>query len=257
MKKIIKLIFALTLFCLLLHGVSRLNYQVSPIECNMCGRCMNSCPNNAIVPDPELMCMRIDQSLCDGCGSCVSDCPRGAFYAIDGRSFIFGRITNTETNFAISGVTVSNGTDTVVTDRYGEYSFTVTQGSYTITATSPNFDSVVINDITLGADDANRLNINMSPTTSNAEHDVAELNSIRCFPNPCGEDVMLKIEFGGYSDSLLMVSNIKGQIVLKTRINGSFEWDWKDTNGHKLPSGIYFVNIYDGRIACTRKILLK
>ncbi len=260
MKRIVKVIILIVVFTAILHGISRINFQINPAACDMCGRCMNSCPTGAIQPDVELMCLRIDQNLCDGCGDCLHNCPRSAIYEADGRSYIFGRVCNSETNFAINGVTVSNGIDSATTDFYGDYSLEVTQGSYSITTTHPDFNSYTIENITIGSNDAERVNIVMNPLTSNSGN-VSELTSLlECYPNPFSNNEPLNISIkNDNKNALLTVTNVKGQLLYKRKIIDSDKlvWNGVDSKGHKLPSGIYLLNLKSGNETISKRITLR
>jgi pyruvate formate lyase activating enzyme len=52
--------------------------QVGFIErlCRNCGKCLETCPNNAIQPGENVY--RIDRDRCDACGMCVDSCPYNA-----------------------------------------------------------------------------------------------------------------------------------------------------------------------------------
>lgn len=53
-------------------------YQVDPVICNGCGRCLPYCSTGALYMNgPNAY---IDPDLCNGCGNCVPHCIRGAIY---------------------------------------------------------------------------------------------------------------------------------------------------------------------------------
>jgi ferredoxin len=53
-------------------------YQVDPVVCNGCGRCIPYCSTGALhMSGPNAV---IDPELCNGCGDCVPHCIRGAIY---------------------------------------------------------------------------------------------------------------------------------------------------------------------------------
>jgi uncharacterized Fe-S center protein len=56
---------------------SDLKPEVTAEKCTACGRCVKSCPVQAIAIGPDRVA-RIDYELCYGCGECVASCPYGA-----------------------------------------------------------------------------------------------------------------------------------------------------------------------------------
>ncbi len=60
--------------------------------CAVCGRCLDLCRFDAIVPSDEALCPeRIDEFACEGCGLCAEVCPRGAITLVpseNGRWFV-------------------------------------------------------------------------------------------------------------------------------------------------------------------------
>ncbi len=52
----------------------------APIFCQQCEapRCVEACPRDAIVHQPESGILRVDNAACDGCAACLVACPYGA-----------------------------------------------------------------------------------------------------------------------------------------------------------------------------------
>lgn len=59
--------------------VKRLIIVIDEDLCVGCGRCINSCPTNALEFRGEKASLR-DEKLCDGFGSCIAVCPENALY---------------------------------------------------------------------------------------------------------------------------------------------------------------------------------
>jgi len=53
-------------------------YQINPVRCNNCGRCVNSCDEDAIYYDTNLHKYQINPELCEDCGDCADECVRNA-----------------------------------------------------------------------------------------------------------------------------------------------------------------------------------
>ncbi len=74
MKKRIVTIVILFSIILTLFAV----YQINAIRCNNCGRCINTCDEDAIYYDSNLHKYQINPELCEDCGDCADVCLRNA-----------------------------------------------------------------------------------------------------------------------------------------------------------------------------------
>lgn len=74
MKKSIIIIVILTSIVFTLFAI----YQINPVRCNNCGRCVSSCDEDAIYYDADIHKYQIDPDLCEDCGDCADRCPRNA-----------------------------------------------------------------------------------------------------------------------------------------------------------------------------------
>ena len=59
--------------------IERMIIAVDEDLCIGCGRCVNSCPTNALELVYEKVKLK-DEKLCDGFGSCIAVCPTNALY---------------------------------------------------------------------------------------------------------------------------------------------------------------------------------
>ncbi len=60
--------------------VERMIIAVDEDLCVGCGRCINSCPTNALELKDDDRASLKDERLCDGFGSCIAVCPENALY---------------------------------------------------------------------------------------------------------------------------------------------------------------------------------
>jgi ferredoxin len=257
--KTIRIIIGILLISSLLYSLSRLTYQVNPAGCTRCGACVNSCPNNAIIADSEIESFRIDQNLCDGCGTCLSSCPRNAIYEADGRSFLFGRVTNSQTNFMVGYATVQVDTLSFQCDRFGNYFFTLEAGTYTLNCSAEGFQPATYPDIALGSDDAIRLNITLTPGTGIGENTIEyQKATLECYPNPSRNGTTIDIRLKEkVTDNLeVEICNLLGKRVRSLPTKSSVFWDGLDSNGRKVPNGVYFFKVKNGSEVLKMKLIM-
>ncbi|MCK4341861.1 MAG: 4Fe-4S dicluster domain-containing protein [Phycisphaerae bacterium] len=60
-----------------------------PLVCIQCedAACMDACPTEALVRDPDTNAVVVVEENCTECGLCVTACPYGAIRCFDGRAF--------------------------------------------------------------------------------------------------------------------------------------------------------------------------
>ena len=59
-----------------------------PLLCTQCGRCVESCPEDAVTFDERLGFVAVDENRCTGCGLCVDSCPLGLIEMVDSKPLI-------------------------------------------------------------------------------------------------------------------------------------------------------------------------
>ena len=83
MKKKMLIILILVVGLLVLFTackkVTTIEFTVDRNSCNGCGRCIQTCPFNAIELNDDGKAV-IDQTLCQQDGACVKICPQNAIY---------------------------------------------------------------------------------------------------------------------------------------------------------------------------------
>jgi hypothetical protein len=87
---------------------------------------------------------------------------------------------------------------------------------------------------------------------------------LRCEPNPFRSGT--RISFGGLRDSrgraTMGVYDARGRLLrtledgAQDRGRGSVVWDGRASSGEKLPPGVYFLRLQDGRAAITKRVVL-
>ncbi|MBW2981498.1 4Fe-4S binding protein [Candidatus Woesearchaeota archaeon] len=56
-------------------GWRTLKPVINKDKCIKCGKCWQSCPDNAIIMDKKDGKAKVDYDFCKGCGICATECP--------------------------------------------------------------------------------------------------------------------------------------------------------------------------------------
>jgi ferredoxin len=235
MKKLIYLLLALLLLITFLEGVSRLVYQINPMECTGCGHCFGACAVNAIYYDETVESLQIDAELCTGCGSCVGVCPFGAFYDDPGVGVIYGCVISSETGFAVRNAVVQAGGDTVLTNMSGYYSFMIAGGEYNITCTKEGYIDVIVTGVQLEVQQTCLCNFTLVPDTGIADEEL-EVKEVSCYPNPVKAGSEVRFYQSEGQKQVVQIFNAKGQLVRTV----TEAWDLRDNYGNQVATGVYF-----------------
>ncbi len=87
----------------------------------------------------------------------------------------------------------------------------------------------------------------------------SELAIQNTYPNPFNNQLNISISFPAqHNDTILQIFNLKGQMVwTKNDIHGnSILWDGHDYSGKELDSGVYLLNLSNGSLHVSQKILM-
>ncbi|MCB5235028.1 MAG: carboxypeptidase regulatory-like domain-containing protein, partial [Candidatus Cloacimonetes bacterium] len=131
---------------------------------------------------------------------------------------ISGSVRSSVGNIAIAGATVSAGQFSATTMASGFYNLSLPAGTYTVTATHPNFTQVSHEDIVVVFGENTTLNFIMTPTSNEdvVEITVTALNSN--YPNPFNPETTISYDIKEPGKVRLDVFNLKGQLV-RTLVN--------------------------------------
>ncbi len=167
------------------------------------------------------------------------------------------RMTYSFPNYSENAIYNADYSDTEPTDGNGVIIATDTGGSLTISGIPLymfEIDGVrsFLNQYIASIDES---------VSNNEQQQELGVIAINAYPNPFNPELNIKIE--GLSDERVEVSiyNVKGQKVMalfNDVVKGSKElvWSGRDSNNHKMGSGIYFVKVKTDSVATTRKIIL-
>lgn len=95
--------------------------------------------------------------------------------------------------------------------------------------------------------------------TSGQDLSVTPYVSLKVYPNPFKEQTLFEIEKNTYDKGEIIIYNLQGRKVKSLAVNGSvskIEWNGRNDQGGKLPSGIYFARLSNGSKQTIRKIIL-
>ncbi|MCF7913114.1 MAG: 4Fe-4S binding protein [Candidatus Cloacimonetes bacterium] len=264
MKKGASLIFFLSIFLIIaLYGVMRTYFTINPAQCDGCGECLISCPENAIYFDQELQIMRIDADLCSGCGECLNWCPHSAIQLADSTAFLVGRVIANATGFPVRNAMIQVDSFMSVSDFYGEYCLNLPAGQYDVTCQAEGYIVEIAEDINLSDNEIAGYDFCLLYGNSAELETLSKMETSPYFsPNPFRENTHF-LDFPvnqTTSDYSLRIYNVKGQLI-KQFYAGSFQgnslsWNGRDNNQQKLAAGIYLYEMtagnkkYIGKLSC-------
>jgi NAD-dependent dihydropyrimidine dehydrogenase PreA subunit len=263
MKKRASLIFFLSIFLIIaLYGVMRTYFTINPAQCDGCGECVISCPENAIYFDQELQIMRIDADLCNGCGECLDWCPHSAIQLADSTAFLVGIVTANATGFPVRNAVIEVDSFSIISDLYGEYCLNLPAGLYDITCQAEGYIAEIAEDINLSNNEIAGYDFSLLYGNSEEQETISEKETAPYFsPNPFRGNTHFYFPANeATNDYSMRIYNVKGQLI-KQFSAGSFrgnslDWDGRDNSQQKLAAGIYLYEMtagnkkYKGKLSC-------
>jgi len=81
---------------------------------------------------------------------------------------------------------------------------------------------------------------------------------IEAYPNPFAKNISISSSRSNDVLQDIRVYNLKGQLVkqLPTSKDNNTTWDGKDSSGHSVANGVYFVRVKAGEKSLSKKIVL-
>ena len=156
-----------------------------------------------------------------------------------------------EDHSAITGATISCGTEATTSDAEGAYSLFLPVGSYTVTVSAPGYLSQTVQDVVVGSGTVFTINFVLEP--GNAADDpqipvvATALNGN--YPNPFNPETTIRYSVKEPGRVKLEVYNIRGQLV-RTLIDedhatGHYTqvFNAKDNSGRSISSGVYLIRM--------------
>ncbi|MDZ4122407.1 MAG: carboxypeptidase regulatory-like domain-containing protein, partial [Candidatus Cloacimonadaceae bacterium] len=172
-------------------------------------------------------------------------------------------VVRTITNAPIAGVSITAGSYTATTNAVGAYNILLPIGTYDVTASKVGFQTQVINDVVVNANQTTTVNFVLG-VVSNEDNVIpvvaTELSGN--YPNPFNPSTTISYAIKDPANVRLEIYNLKGQLI-RTLVNeeqntGHYRIIWNGTDSLNRPvsSGVYFYRMNAGSYSSTRKMLL-
>jgi hypothetical protein len=175
-----------------------------------------------------------------------------------------GGIVRNVSNAPIPGATVTAGSAATTTNSNGAYFLTVASGTYSVTASAPNYVSATQENVVVTTGQVTTVHFYLSPGSADDNTAVPnpETSLQDAGPNPFGARTSIRFTIKDAGPVCLEVFNLKGQLVRtlvrETMQPGGHEavWDGTDAKGRKAPAGVYYYRMTASGLAFSKKMLL-
>ncbi|MDZ4181394.1 MAG: T9SS type A sorting domain-containing protein [Candidatus Cloacimonadaceae bacterium] len=161
----------------------------------------------------------------------------------------------------VSGALITAGGVTVLTNTYGLYSFTILQGTYSVTCSKAGYVSATQDDVAVSTGQMTMVNFMLS-TVSNSDDIVPPaLFALNSYPNPFTVNTAISFSLSKTNAVKLEIYNLKGQRVI-TLLDGlmnagdhSISWNGLDLYHRQVSNGIYLYRLTSGKEVLTKRIM--
>jgi hypothetical protein len=170
-----------------------------------------------------------------------------------------GVVTDPEAD-PIGGATVTVDGQTVVTDAAGEFSLELLAGIYSLSCSAPDFETQVLENLTIIAGQTTNVSIELVPIVANPQDTAPAPFGLRVSPNPFVGSA--EINWDMKHAAKLEIFNSRGQLVRSQLLDnansqGSWFWDGKDDRRQDLTTGIYLIRLSTREKSYNSKVLLR
>lgn len=201
---------------------------------------------------------------------CIRNLP-GAYYLLE-RTFgssITGSITDSITNQPlVAEVRVVGYYDSTLPPRmsdslFGRYRRILNPGTYSLQFLKQGYQTVTINNVVVAPGVPTVLNVKMQPLGVEENETGRNSHYLTILPNPFRNSVEIRYRIGFQKNDLekvhdkqkssaqlmdIKIYNVTGRLVKEwnydiIRQSDCVVWDGKDSSGHKLPHGVYFIEL--------------
>lgn len=161
----------------------------------------------------------------------------------------------------LEGALLECGALTTMTNNLGEYYLSLLPGTYTVTASCQDYQSLTQNRVGVLSGQASLVNFTLQSTVANADELAPEVSGIQSvYPNPFSESASIELALKDDANPyILSVYNLRGELVHRQsgRQTGKLTLSWKgeDKLQRKLAAGLYFIRLEHGSLRQTRKLM--
>jgi hypothetical protein len=172
-------------------------------------------------------------------------------------------IVRSNTNVPVRGATITCGDVVATTNDSGAYSMQVEEGTYTLVASHPNYNTETVENVIVYANQTTTQNFIMTAVDNDDNAQIPVATSLNGnYPNPFNPETTISFSLKEPAMVSIQIFNVQGKLV-NTLVNedmtaGNYTviWDGKDSGGRNVASGVYYYRMIAGKYSSTRKMIM-
>jgi len=164
-------------------------------------------------------------------------------------------------NLPIPGATVNCGGYIATSVANGSYNMQVAVGTYAVTCSAPNYQSVTNEDVIITENQTTISNFTL-PVFNEDEIQITQTALIGNYPNPFNPETTISYDVKGSQLVRIEIYNTKGQLIrtlvdeIKANGHHTTVWNGKDNHGSAVASGVYYYRMRAGAYKANRLMML-
>jgi hypothetical protein len=176
---------------------------------------------------------------------------------------IGGTVRTLVGNLPLAGAVVTCGAGSATTNVNGTYFLNIGIGTYTVTASYPNYGSQTTENVIVQTGQVTQVNFWLDVVSADDNNNAPLQTSILgANPNPFhnGESTIVSVGLKGGDQGTLSVYNLLGQKIRSFSLNegiNQISWNGSDTKGRLCGSGVYLLKLNTKTIKQTHKISIQ
>ena len=172
-------------------------------------------------------------------------------------------IVRSNTNVPVRGATITCGDIVATTNDSGAYSMQVEEGTYTLVASHPNYNTETVENVIVYANQTTTQNFIMTAVDNDDNVQIPVATSLNGnYPNPFNPETTISFSLKEPANVSIEIYNVQGKLVRtlvneeRTAGNYTVIWDGRDSGGRNVASGVYYYRMRAGKYSSTRKMIM-